>query len=320
VRKIPFEPGSDNRCPNLFKKKENIMTTDNQLLASRLEQLEKNNTELRTEFACERSANLRERRRLRAQAGLAFAALIATVIVSPTSRSAIAQGYGVTLAGLNTRLAAVEAKTQFQSADATAKCTTFSGCNMIVNNGSGNTTAIVTNAAGDGLGNLLIGYNALRGSNQDIRTGSHNLIMGEFNNYSSFGGIVAGAFNMSSGQYASVIGGISNIASGQFASVTGGQSNVASGHGSVVTSGGGNTASGNGASVIGGSSNVASGSNTSVSGGYNNTASNSSASVSGGNSNVATGAFSSIRGGGNITEGATSGWAAGAASTFFHSP
>ncbi len=296
------------------------MTADNQRLASRLEQLEKNNTELRTEFACERSANRRERRRLRLQAGLAFAGLIATVLVSPTSRSAIAQGYGVTLAGLNTRLAVVEAKTQFQSADASAKSTTFSGCNMIVNDGGGSTASIVTNAAGDGLGNLIIGYNQLQGFNRDIRTGSHNLVVGDDNNYSSFGGMVIGAFNTISDRYASVSGGSSNIASGLGASVSGGYINTASGPFASISGGSSNVASGNSASVSGGRQCTASDFFASVSGGYINTASGPFASISGGSSNVASGQYASISGGSNITDGATNGWAAGTPPTLFHSP
>jgi hypothetical protein len=43
----------------------------------------------------------------------------------------------------------------------------------------------------NGLGNLIIGYNELRGSGDD-RTGSHNLVLGSRNNHSSYAGIVGG--------------------------------------------------------------------------------------------------------------------------------
>ena len=45
--------------------------------------------------------------------------------------------------------------------------------------------------AGNGLGNLVIGYNELRGAGDD-RSGSHNLVIGSRNNYSSHGGLVGG--------------------------------------------------------------------------------------------------------------------------------
>jgi len=46
----------------------------------------------------------------------------------------------------------------------------------------------------NGLGNLIIGYNELRGSG-DNRIGSHNLILGSKNNFASYGGMVAGTLN-----------------------------------------------------------------------------------------------------------------------------
>ncbi len=73
-----------------------------------------------------------------------------------------------------------------------------------------------------GLGNLILGYNAAGNNSGDVRTGSHNLILGDQNNYESYGGIVAGYNNTISGAYASVSGGTGNTASGYTASVSGG--------------------------------------------------------------------------------------------------
>ena len=173
---------------------------------------------------------------------------------------------------------------------------TLSGYNLHIVSGSGS-----TNDGGtlSGLGNLIIGYNALRANfnSPDVRTGSHNLILGDRNNYSSFGGLVAGAFNTISGRYASVSGGIGNTASGEFSSVSGGQSNSATG----------------GESAIGGGyNNLASGSDTFVSGGSRNTASGYSDSVSGGYSNTASGLFASVSGGQSLTQNNDYGWTGGA--------
>ena len=163
-----------------------------------------------------------------------------------------------------TRVTALENKTQFMSVSGSV--TRFSGTNLQIVSGSG-----ATNGAINGLGNLIIGYNALRGVPSSIasndRTGSHNLVMGDLNNYSSYGGIVAGYANSITNIYASVIGGYLNIASGDNSTVSGGFENIASGTASSVSGGGINTASGPAASVSGGLINTSAHYYTSVSGG-----------------------------------------------------
>ncbi|MCW3055437.1 MAG: hypothetical protein JWN14_4607 [Chthonomonadales bacterium] len=219
------------------------MNTEFTQLQERLERLENDNTTLQARvIACEHTAQ-RERRRWRIQAGLAFAGLLGAVFVFPANRAAVAQGYGVTLATLNTRLIAVEARTQFQSADTTAKATTFSGCNVIVNDGGGSTDTAVHNAAGDGLGNLILGYNDMRAESANNRTGCHNLVLGVGNNYSSYAGLVTGYFNTVSGSYAATLCGTGNLASGDGSSVTGGENSTAHGRSSAIS--GGNTITNN---------------------------------------------------------------------------
>lgn len=289
-----------------------------------------------TELRAERGHNNRERRKLRIQAGLVFLAFLAAVFVSPSNRAALAQGTSITLATLNTRLLAVEAKTQYQVVNTTAKSTTFSGCNVFINDGGGTTDTFVHNAAGDGLGNLIIGYNALRGLNRDNRAGVHNLIVGDQQNYASYGGFVAGNYNTVSGEYASVSGGAVNTAKAEFSSVSGGYLNTASAYYSSVSAGILNTASGHTSSVSGGGFNTASNDHCSISGGEYNTASNPCASVSGGGFNTARGELASISGGvantvggyassvggGNgVSEINAYGWAAGGqGSGAFHNP
>lgn len=195
----------------------------------------------------------------------------------------------------------------------------FIGVNVQVVNGTG---AINTM---NGLGNLIIGYNGGTGStafcsngdhdNQsdcenagfvwatDQRSGSHNLIIGNRNAYTSYGGLLAGFDNIINNKFASVSGGQENLASGQHASVTGGFGNTASGPSAVVSGGYENIASGPYASVSGGQSNVASGPQSSVSGGLTNTASSSHTSISGGRNNVANHESASVSGGhDNIAE------------------
>jgi hypothetical protein len=85
---------------------------------------------------------------------------------------------------------------------------TFSNVNVHIVNGTGSTDGVY-----NGRGNLIVGYNELRGSN-DVRSGSHNIIIGMRNNYSSYGGLVAGRDNTISGSHACVSGGSHNTASG----------------------------------------------------------------------------------------------------------
>src|SRR5262249_61270570 len=131
-----------------------------------------------------------------------------------------------------------------------------------------------------GSGNLIVGYNELRFSD-NVRTGSHNVVMVIRNNFSSYGGVVVGDLKEMSGEFCPVSGGTSNTASGELASVSGGFANTASGLASWV-SGFVNTASGGASSVSGGQFNTASGDLASVSGGQQNTASGDFATVSGG--------------------------------------
>ena len=125
----------------------------------------------------------------------------------------------------------------------------FEGMNVQIVDGSGDTEGVV-----NGLGNLIIGYDEKRtfkGAIND-KTGSHNLVVGELHNYSSYGGLVAGMRNTVSSFNASVSGGFQNVASGGLSSVSGGNLNEASGTFSSVSGGQSNTASGNASSVSGG--------------------------------------------------------------------
>jgi hypothetical protein len=123
----------------------------------------------------------------------------------------------------------------------------FSGINVQVVSGSGTTSGPV-----NGKGNLIVGYNETTFG--QTRTGSHNLVVGDEHEYTSYGGLVAGENNFITGPFASVTGGAHNRASESVASVSGGEGNTASGSGASVSGGGANTASGFVASVSGGES------------------------------------------------------------------
>jgi hypothetical protein len=128
----------------------------------------------------------------------------------------------------------------------------FSGTNVQVVNGLGQTNVF------NGEGNLVIGYDEntllFRGK-PAIQTGSHNLILGEDQEYTSEGGILAGSGNSTTGFSASVTGGFGNTASGAEASVSGGENNIASQIDASVSGGAHNKASALWAWIGGGSAN-----------------------------------------------------------------
>jgi hypothetical protein len=96
------------------------------------------------------------------------------------------------------------------------------------------------------VGNLILGYNELRGGGDD-RTGSHNLVLGTRNNYSEFGGIAGGYENGVDGIYASAVGGTFNHADGLQCVVVGGQDNRCGGEYAMIGGGQENVANGLGA-------------------------------------------------------------------------
>jgi len=198
-------------------------------------------------------------------------------------------GLAAQVKALTARVATLEAKTSPLSVAGTDL--TVTGVNVHIVDGSGRTDDGALDAHDKpiggrnflGLGNLTVGYNGPNDSSSDnTRTGSHNLILGGHNNYSSCGGIIAGTYNIISGPYDSITAGSSNVAGGLYSSVSGGEVNTASSDSSAV------------------------------SGGYDNTAGGGYASVSGGSRNTAAGDFSAIGGGRGRIRGARRGWSAGA--------
>jgi hypothetical protein len=205
----------------------------------------------------------------------------------------------------------------------------FDQVNVQITNGLGATNGDPISSPSNpgpvnGLGNLVIGYNETTGfgpiacsdgqfadqsaceSANEIwaaeqRTGSHNLVIGVGQFYSSHGGLLAGSLNVVNRAWSSVSGGQLNTASGLYSSVSGGQGNITSGFISSVSGGVANSASGTGSSVSGGGGNSASDQNSSVSGGQDNNASGPFSTVSGGESNTASGSRSSVSGGSGST-------------------
>jgi hypothetical protein len=190
----------------------------------------------------------------------------------------------------------------------------FSGVNLQVVNGEGKTASV------NGEGNLVIGYDENAAKHE--QTGSHDLVLGEEQTFTSYASILGGLRNTASGAESFIVG-EGNTASGEGASVSGGRGNKAesgdsvsggsgntaengTGESSSVSGGGGNTAAGQDSSVSGGGGNRANWINTSVSGGEGNAAGNKGDSVSGGRHNVAMGggyAYGEDPGGASVSGG-----------------
>jgi len=110
--------------------------------------------------------------------------------------------------GLAQRVAALEYK--LAHVEGGENEVVISGANLRIVNGLGSTDCIdeqgepIPGCRPNGLGNLIVGYNELRGDLPfcqadptlpfctDTRTGSHNVVVGSQNNFSSFGGLVVG--------------------------------------------------------------------------------------------------------------------------------
>jgi hypothetical protein len=168
-----------------------------------------------------------------------------------------------TVTDLQSRVSTLEAtlsKVSYDPSGLNGKPTLkISGANVQIVSGSGSTDGTV-----NGLGNLIIGYDEHPPAYD--QTGSHNLVLGYGQKFTSWGGVSAGVYNTLSGPFSDVFG-VFNTASSGGSSITGGESNTASGGNSSVSGGASSTASGNYSSVSGGGGTTATGDYSSILGG-----------------------------------------------------
>lgn len=124
----------------------------------------------------------------------------------------------------------------------------ISGANLIIQNGSGATET--DNPSAPATGNLIIGYKEAVGD--ESRTGWHNLIIGRYNDWQSYGGLVAGEDNTIAAPASTVSGGMSGTATGHYGAIVGGQGTWAEAEYSAVVGGLHSAADGDYAVVVGG--------------------------------------------------------------------
>ncbi len=133
---------------------------------------------------------------------------------------------------LNARIDPIETKTadmsivQLTYEGTSYKTVRFSHVNVQIVNGTGATDRAENGMLlGEGLGNLIIGYNEQAPDTNvhpSLRTGFHNLIIGKVNNYTSYGGAVFGEGNRITKKFATVTGGYDNAATKPYSSISGG--------------------------------------------------------------------------------------------------
>lgn len=103
------------------------------------------------------------------------------------------------------------------------------GVNVQIVNGKGKTYLV------NGLGNLIVGYHdAIAPSN---RTGSHNVIIGSDNDYSSYSGLCSGGGNELLAPAATALSSSANMVAGGYSVVLGGFDNHVEGFANVAISG-----------------------------------------------------------------------------------
>src|SRR5215471_4967869 len=176
-------------------------------------------------------------RQLRWWRGIACGVMLLGLVSMPLQSGTAADSQPGAMAE---RMATLENKLSAMTFDGAANEVVISGANLRIVNGLGSTETT------NGVGNLIVGYNEPRTDPTlppEVRTGSHNVVVGREHNFSSFGGLVVAQVNEISGPWASVSGGTRNTASGLNASVSGGVFNTSSGPNASVSGGEGNRSS-----------------------------------------------------------------------------
>lgn len=153
----------------------------------------------------------------------------------------------------------------------------------------------------NGEGNLVVGYD----EGGRTQTGSDNLVVGEGQSFTSYGGLIAGAGNTITAPYGSVTGGSENEVSREGGSISGGSLNNVEASDASVSGGSENTAESNASSISGGDDNRTEAEGSSIGGGFGNYIEDPGdwSSIAGGHKNTVSGELAAILGGNEQTVG-----------------
>lgn len=222
-----------------LKQENDIFKQENDIIKKKIINLEKANRERRGPFS-----------KINLFFGVFISALITSMVLY-AAQITFTEGTVISASEMNSNFTELytmvnNLKNIFDGVSRDGNNIVFSGVNVQIVNGSGITSS--TNE----LGNLIVGYNEPRLSAPNDRTGSHNVIIGEQHNFSSYGGIVTGLGNTIIGKYSSITGGAYGKVEGDYSSVSGGYGSWAIGDYSSVSSGFFNKSNGNFSNVSGG--------------------------------------------------------------------
>ena len=120
---------------------------------------------------------------------------------------------------LAARLEATQTLLAPVSYDARKGSWTLTGVNLQVRNGTGSTAG-----DGDGTGNIVVGWN--EAGEDDVRTGSHNVIVGTGHSWEGHSGLATGTDHLLAGVGAATLGGEGNTVTADDGVVIGGQDNT----------------------------------------------------------------------------------------------
>lgn len=174
------------------------------------------------------------------------------------------------------------------------------GANFQVVNGMNSTDTV------NGLGNVLVGYGPFGDGCATVGDdcGSHNIVYGIDNAFSSYGGLVGGEHNYIAAPLSSILGGFCNRTNGISSTILSGTRNVTDGLYSAVVGGFQNKAMGNNFSVVvGGRENTANNSSVIVGGEGNFANSENGVAVGGENNNLIGNHCVTVGGEANIGDG-----------------
>src|SRR5262245_30608593 len=157
----------------------------------RFEALERQTEQLQHETQALKAHTYTVERQLRWWRGIACGVVLLGLVSMPLQSGTAADSQPGAMAA---RMATLESKMSAMAFDDAANEVVISGANLRIVNGLGSTETT------NGLGNLIVGYNEARQSQPgcpgstapfctDTRTGSHNVVVGSRQNFSSFGGL-----------------------------------------------------------------------------------------------------------------------------------
>ena len=179
---------------------------------------------------------------------------LAPVLVDGDELLTVLQFMQTQITSLQAQVASLEAAAipglvDYVSVDDLSHTVLISGANFQVVNGS--ESQLSENA----LGNIVVGYNPVDSVEQiDLRTGSHNLILGSGQTYLGSCNIIGGNGNQTNGDFG-IVSGLTNEYSGYGGGMIGGSQNVSSLSYGATLGGKKNTLNSDGGAIVGGYNN-----------------------------------------------------------------